>query len=88
MAGQVVSRNVNEEKTNVEEFCIVEYLTVFEVVPLGVTEALFEVVLDCDQGRVLTGVQLSLDLVERDGLLDDYVVVWVGAFVGEAKKIE
>jgi hypothetical protein len=83
-----VSGNASEEKTNVEKFCIVEYLAVFEVVPLGVTEALFEVVLDCDQGGVLTGVQLSLDLVERDGLLDDYVVVWVGALVGEAKKID
>jgi hypothetical protein len=39
-------QNANEDETYVEEFCIVENLAVFEVVPLGVTEALFEVVLD------------------------------------------
>jgi hypothetical protein len=36
----------------------------------------------------LTGVELRLDLVEGDGFLDDGVIVRVGAFVGETKKID
>jgi hypothetical protein len=33
-------------------------------------------------------VQLRLDLVEGDGFLNYGVIVWVGAFIGGAKKID
>jgi hypothetical protein len=72
----------------VEEFSVVENLAVLEVVSLGVTEALFEVVLDSNEGWVFARVQLRLYLVESDGLLDDGVIIGVRAFVGGTKKIE
>ena len=71
-----------------EEFSVVENLAVLEVVSLGVTEALFEVVFDSNEGWVFPHVQLRLYLVESDGLLDDGVIIGVRAFVGGTKKIE
>ncbi len=71
-----------------KELGIVENLAIFEVVPLCITEALFEVIFDGNQGRVLARVQLRLDLVEGDGLLNYGVIVWVGAFIGETRKID
>jgi hypothetical protein len=46
--GRIIAEIQRKRKTYVKELCIVENLTVFEVVPLGITEALFEVVFDCD----------------------------------------
>lgn len=70
-----------------KELGIVENLAVFEVVPLCVTEALFEVIFDSDEERILARVQLRLDLVEGDRLLNNGVIVWVGALIGETEKI-
>lgn len=71
-----------------EEFRIVKNLTVLEVVPLCITETLFEVVLDSDQRRILACIHLSLDLVQSDRLLNDGVIVGVHASVWETKKID
>lgn len=79
---------MNTDKTNVEKFGIVEDLTVLEVVPLGITKALSEIVLDSKEGLVFTRVELRLDLVEGDGFLNDSVIVRVHALVGETEKVD
>ena len=70
-----------------EEFCVIKDLTILEVIPLGITKTLFEIVLDGQKGLVFTRVEVRLDFVEGDGLLDDNIIIGVHAFVGETEKV-
>jgi hypothetical protein len=70
----------------VEELRILEDLALALVIALRVDEALLEVVLHGLERGVLVAVEALLDLVERDGPLDDLVVVRVRALGREREE--
>lgn len=74
-------------KTHMQVFSILPDLTLFDVVPLRVAEACFEIHLDTFEGSIRPRVELSFDFVESNGSFDLLVVVWILSPRWEAHEI-
>lgn len=71
-----------------QEFRVLEYLTLLHVVSLGVAEASFEILSNGVEGSIFPNFESGLDILESYGPLDLQVVVWILSPRGKTHKLE
>lgn len=63
-----------------EFFCILEDFTLCQIVLFCVGENKLQVILDCLEGRVFAKIHLLLNIIQRNRLLDEHIVVGIQPF--------
>ena len=72
----IVDMTLWSGETHMQDFGILPYGTISHVILLGISEAVFDVLLELSEGWVLFAFYFGFDIVEGNRILDDFVVVW------------